>query len=279
MGIAIHLCQPDGRKACGACCGMYNVAGADRERIVALLRARTDRFRDVCDVRDQASLAAYKTERLALEAPEKLLPLLRNCPFLGVLDDATGRVGCMVHPKVNDGIDGRDCGVYDRETCETYLCAAYTLLSLEERRLVIAACGDDSFLYGLVLNDVRFLRALFEGAAEITGMWPRGERLFVPEVLTTVRRYLELKGDWPWGDPEAGIIGAWLPEGEHDVVRREIDYAALGCERSRFDVVLRALGSHFDDVDDLREAEAVVYGCIHDFAMAWERVVASSVPR
>lgn len=273
MAIRIHLCQPDGRKACGACCGMYNVAGADRERIEGLLRERTDAFHAQCDVRDPDSLRRYKNARLEHEAADKLLGLLRNCPFLGVLDDTTGRVGCMVHPKVNDGVDGRDCGVYDAETCETYLCAAYTLLSHEERRLIIAACGDDSFLYGLVLNDVRFVRALFEQAAELTGMLARGERLFEPEVLDTVRRYLELKADWPWVDPEAGIIGAWLPVGDSDVVRREVDYAALGCAPSRFDAILRALGSTFDEEEELREAEAVIYGCIYDFAQAWERAL------
>lgn len=253
---------------------MYNRVGGDRASIEGLLAARTARFRAECDPSDASSLLAYKREQMTREAPDKLLGLLRNCPFLGVLDDDTGRVGCMVHPRVTGGIDARDCGVYDRETCESYLCAAYTVLSDEERRVVIEATGDDSYLYGLILNDVKFHRALYAYAADITGMTARGRRLFAPRVLATIQAWFELKSDWPWVDPEAGVIGAWLPDGDRDVVRRTIDYPALGVDPSRFDDVLRSLGSHFDEVDDLREAEAVIWGRVTAFAEAWERVLA-----
>ena len=33
-----HLCQPDSRKSCGACCGIYNYADSSREALVARLR-------------------------------------------------------------------------------------------------------------------------------------------------------------------------------------------------------------------------------------------------
>ncbi len=270
MAITIHLCQPDAHTACGTCCGMYNVAGATREQIESLLRHRTAGFEASCDVADGSSLDAFCEAGCAAEAPDKLLGLLRNCPFLGVLDPRSGRVGCLVHPEVTEGADGREHGVYDLATCRDYLCAAYTVLSVEERRFVIAACTGDSYLYGLVLNDVALIRGLFEGVAEVTGGYPRGRRLFVAEVVAAARAFFELKVDWEWADPEAGIIGAYLPNGESDVMRRVIDYEAIGALESRFDTILRSLGSTFDELEGLREAEAVIYKHIFDVAEAFE---------
>ena len=276
MSPKIHLCQPDGRKSCGACCGMYNTIGATRESTDALLRARRETLTgSPCELSLDA-LAGYREQRLAEETPDKLLPLLRNCPFLGVLDEGTGRVGCMVHPKVCHGRDGRDLGLYDRETCENYLCAAFTHLSPREIQLIVRACGDDSFLYGLVLNDIGFLRGLFQGVADVIGLYPNDDRLLHPTIVEAVAEYMALKVDWPYGDPEAAIIGAYLPDGDENVLRRSIDYAELGLEPSRFDTILTCLGSLFDEAEDVREAEAIVYGAIYEVATRFEALIGAS---
>lgn len=275
MTPKLHLCQPDGRKSCGACCGMYNTIGATRESTEALLRARRDALPGKPCALPEETLADFRDRRVALETPDKLLQLLRNCPFLGVLDEETGRVGCMVHPKVCGGRDARDLGLYDAEICENYLCAAFTHLSPRERTLIIEACGEDSFLYGLVLNDIAFLRGLFDGVADIIGLYPNDDRILHPSIVEAVADYLALKVDWPYGDPEAAIIGAYLPDGDENVIRRSIDYAELGLEKSRFDTILTCLGSLFDDAEEVAEAEAIVYATIYEVATRFETLFLS----
>lgn len=260
------LCQPGGGKSCGACCGMYNHREADERELRARLEARTRAFRERCDVREPETLRAFRAEWE--DAPEdKLLGELPSCPFLGMLDDGeTDRVGCMVHPLQNGGVDGRDCGVYDRHTCEDYLCAAHSVMTREERWLVLAATRD-SYVYGLVVTDVRYVRELFALAARRNGAMPTGKALGREGVLEAARAYFELKRDWPWRAPD-GVFGQVVPGEGLETPRRPGPSEQVSVEEDEYESALRCLGTQVEDVAGLEAARARVAARVEAFAKA-----------
>ncbi len=261
------LCHPDGSKSCGACCGMYNRRDLNRGVTLDRIARRTEAFHREADIHDVESLRTFRRQWETTSADEKLLADLPNCPFLGLLDNgepAQARVGCLVHPLQNDGADGRECGVYDRETCDTYLCAAHNLLREHEKSLVIAACAT-SYLYGLVITDPKFVRELFEQSATLNGAMPR------PQTLTAgveaAAAYFRLKVDWPYRAAD-GIFGQ-LAAGEGlDTPRRKPAFARLGVEKTAWDTILNCLGTETSDLTELRHARELVRARVTAFAEA-----------
>jgi len=233
---------------------MYNLAWDTRDEVMARLRERRAAFDAICDMNAPLTLLAYHDERRKAERHAPVSPMLRVCHFLGILDSATERIGCMVHPSLHGGVDGRDCGAYDRHTCAAFKCQAYRTLKPIEAELIIRACLGDSLRYGWVLNDSVYLQVLFEHlvaqGGPIRPAWLDNETL-----VTAIAAYLDLKVHWPYRDPNAPIAGILLPEAVDDLPWR-VEYDALGVVASRWDRVLRALGSAFDDVDELEDAEA-----------------------
>ena len=271
------LCQPGGGISCGACCGMYNQRqeGSWRHTMDALIE-RTRAYRRDADIDDQASLRAFRA-RWEPGPEAKLQDGLPSCPFLGLIDYdgdqaadparlRRGRVGCLVHPKQNDGVDGRDCGVYDRHICEDYLCASHQVMRQEETWLVLRAV-QDSYLYGLVITDTRFVRELFERAAELRGAMPPRRLLEDQAVQAAARDYFELKRDWPWGG-EGAVFGQVVPGQGLDTIRRPGPAERLGVEPDAFESILRCLGTEVPSVPQLEAARARVRERVRAFADA-----------
>lgn len=264
------LCHPDGEKSCGACCGMYNRRHSLQSETLDRLRARTLAFHAEADVSSHESLTTFRARWEVTSPREKLLLDLPNCPFLGLLDltkDAPPLVGCLVHPLQNDGKDGRDCGVYDRETCETYLCAAHNLLRSHEKWLVIAACPT-SYLYGLVVTDPKFVRELFERTADLNGAAVRPDR--VSSAVSTATDYFRMKVDWPYRADD-GIFGQ-LTAGEGlDTPRRDLPARKFGLSDGPWDRILSCLGTELQTVEELHHARQLVGGRVKAFADAVSR--------
>lgn len=262
------LCHPDGSKSCGACCGMYNRRDSASTNTLERLAERTRAFHREARIDSTDSLRAFRAKWETTTAAQKLLSDLPNCPFLGLLDledapeDST--VGCLVHPLQNEGVDGRDCGVYDRETCDTYLCAAHNLLRQHEKWLVIAACRT-SYIYGLVITDPKFVRELFERTADMNGAAVRPDQ--VERAVDEAAAYFRLKVDWPYRADD-GIFGQ-LTAGEGlDTPRRISPADALGVDRGPWSTILTCLGTSVETTDDLAHARRLVAARIHDFARA-----------
>ncbi|TXC76383.1 hypothetical protein FRC91_06485 [Bradymonadales bacterium TMQ1] len=259
------LCHPDGKKSCGACCGMYNHRKSDESALMARLVERTRAFRRDASVEDEASLRAF---RVRWEDPPevKLLGELASCPFLGLLDglDPTGRVGCLVHPLQNQGVDGRDCGVYDRFICEDYLCAAHAVLKRQEVDLVLAAVPD-SYLYGLVITNPRLIRTFFDLAATERGAYPTVRELARDEAIAAARGFFELVRDWPYRDTD-GIFGAVVPGEGLETSRRP--HPAGEQEVKPVDTLLLGLGTRKLSVEELEDARGRVYQAVLSFAAA-----------
>lgn len=262
------LCQPSGNRSCGACCGMYNHREASFDATWQRLSDRTAAYRREADIDDAASLRRFR-QRWEPRPEDKLLDGLPSCPFLGILDDPIpegrlGRVGCLVHPKQNDGVDGRDCGVYDRHICEDYLCAAHDLLTANERALVLRAV-DDSYLYGLVITNVRLVRELLEQAARIVGAYPDARALGRPGVVEAAAAFFALMADWPYRAAD-GIFGQIVAGRGLETSRRQGAAASLGVEPDRWEAILACLGTEVRTLEELECARALVRERVEAFA-------------
>jgi hypothetical protein len=267
------LCQPDAHKSCGACCGMYNHREASQDLVLARLARRTLRFRQDAQIEDTASLAAFRA-RWEDAPAAKLLDGLPSCPFLGLLDlhDASGdpaasRVGCLVHPLQNGGVDGRDCGVYDRFVCEDYLCASHDLMRAEEIRLVLDAVHD-SYLYGLIITDVRLVRSLLDGAARLNGRACSPADLARSAAIEAAAGFFALRRDWPYAAPD-GVFGQVVPLQDLNTRRRPDPAQSIGAAPDPLtDTALVCLGTQVQDLAQLEAARALIAARIRDFAHA-----------
>lgn len=254
---------------------MYNSPQADQHDVLLdALVTRTRAFFLDASIDDEASLHAFR-QRWEPAPDEKLLDGLPSCPFLGLLSwtkttpehARTGPVGCLVHPLQNGGVDGRDCGVYDRTICEDYLCAAHSLLSEHERLLILAAIKD-SYLYGLVITDVRFVRALLELTATINACSPTPSQLARPAAIEAAADYFELKRGWPYRAAD-GILGAVIPLKGLETKRRPTPAESLGQPSAPEDAILACLGTKaLESLAELDHARALVRAKVARFAQA-----------
>jgi hypothetical protein len=182
---------------------------------------------------------------------------VRVCPFLGFLDAARQRVGCLAHPLATGGPDLRDCGVYDARTCETFFCPSHSWLSEEEADLVAQACAGDPYLYGLVVTDVPFLRAVLAGVAALTGARVERRHLADPPFRAALVELLSLKEELAPGSD--GLFGAFKAGADGEPSPRTIDYAALGrAEASLYDEILTCVGADPRSGNDLDALEGEV---------------------
>ncbi len=251
---------------------MYNHVEHGEAETWRRLQERTRAFFRDAQVDDEASLKAFR-KKWEDGAEVKLMTGLPSCPFLGFVDLAEGQgdgkgevVGCLVHPLQNDGVDGRDCGVYDRFICEDYLCAAHDVLGRAEIRWVLAAV-EDSYLYGLVITNPKFVKHLLELVAREVGAMPGGEVLEKGPVLKASRACFELMREWPYRSKD-GIFGQVEVAGALDTTRRQLPADEFGVAPHRVDPLLVCLGSRFESPEILEEGRAKVERAVEDLAQA-----------
>ncbi len=226
----ISLCQRS-EASCGACCGLYNVQDLSRESVRAELRRRT---RALARVERTEAGFRVAAEALAAAGPAPLFPSVRLCPLLGFLDAGETRIGCLAHPKATGGPDLRACGVYDVSTCDAFLCPSHAWLSEEEATLAASALAGDFHLYGLVITDAPFLRAVLSALEERTGLSPAPSDLEQPDFRAALRELLALKEELQPGSE--GVSGAFRAREARS--HAEPDAAAPPAEQ-----VLDALGA------------------------------------
>lgn len=253
---------------------MYNHVEHGEKSTRRRLLGRTRAFHDSTEIDDPESLQQFRS-RWEDGADDKLLSGLPSCPFLGFVDadddsdDEPGRVGCLVHPLQNDGVDGRDCGVYDRFICEDYLCAAHDILRAPEVRLVLDAV-DDSYLYGLIVTNPRFVRKLLDIVARRTGRWPSEKVLQKASVIEAAEACFEQLRDWPHR-AEDGIFGQICVAGALDTKRRTMPADDFDVEERPIDVLLVCMGTECESVEVLTEARTQLEQVVDDLAAAVER--------
>jgi hypothetical protein len=198
VGI-VRLCQR-AAASCGACCGIYNRTELDREAVRAELQRHTRALARAARTPEGFREAA---RRLEADAPQALFPSIRVCQLVGYLDARETRIGCLAHPKATGGVDLRGCGVYDVETCESFLCPSHALLS--ERDAAVVEAVTDPHLFGLVATDGPFVRAVLEALARELGA-PVEPALLVGAAAIALGRLFALKEEL-----EAGSDGLFGP--------------------------------------------------------------------
>jgi hypothetical protein len=256
----IHLCQPDGCKSCGACCGLYNYADSTRDSLVGRLRARTEIFRETVRAADDLTVFSDRIQRI--ENPEKLYEVIYCCEYLGFLDDEEKKVGCLLHPFQNDGVDMRDVSFYGRELCDGHFCPSYHFISREEKSALIRII-DDWYLYGLCITDIDLVKEYFRFISDGIYEVPHPDR-FEGRLRDIASDFFSLKISWPFRSTDTNRFGKYYFDGSQYMISH-IDYDALGCERSKFDKIFLSFTSRFETQAELRRGEAIIRENIDDF--------------
>ncbi|MCA9771027.1 MAG: hypothetical protein KC466_01380 [Myxococcales bacterium] len=263
----VHLCQPRPGLACGACCGLYNHADSRAETLRPRLRERT---RLAAEMRGEDDWPERYAEIIKGREPTgRLYETIYTCEYLGYVDDGERRVGCLLHPLLNDGKDLRDHSFYGREICAGHFCPSYTYLTEAEQRAVVAAC-DDWYLYGAVVTDIDLVKDVFAQAERALAESIRADVVERPGPARALGDLFRLRFAWPWRAEGMPRFGKYYFLGE-DYGIAEVNYAEVGAAPSRFDRILRAFESRFETIDALREAESRVEGHLDAFVGAYDR--------
>ena len=261
----MHLCQPDNQKSCGACCGLYNWDDHSRGALEPLLHKRTDLFRSLGSF--TRSLDVYRIKASGLYPGLKLFETIYNCEFLGFVDRDRKRVGCLLHPIVNDGRDLREESFYGKELCAGHECPSHTYLTEEEKKAVIYG-SDNWYIYGLVITDIDFVKEYFSTINNILGETIDPEQIKRPQLKEVVSDYFRLKEDWEFKSEEKRFGKYYFSYAEYNIAK--IDYQErLGINGSSFDKILVSLGSEFQSAGDLRKAEGILEANIDKFIHAY----------
>lgn len=260
-----HLCQPDGEKSCGACCGLYNWEDHSRATLRNLLQRRTVRF-------FAGGKELSENQSLHVDAPApanpKLLETIYNCEFLGFIDPEGKKVGCLLHPSVHQGADLRERSFYGVELCAGHLCPSFTYLTQIEQSAVIAAI-QDWYLYGLVITDIDFLKEFFHHVHNRLGESIHPARLKAPQVQQALRDFFQLKESWKFASIIHRLGKYYFSQAEYQIARIEYE-RDWNIRPSRFDKILVSLSSAFSSKADVLEAESMIAEKVAKFVEAYE---------
>jgi hypothetical protein len=246
-----HLCQPDASKSCGACCGLYNYQDNSRAVVTERLRRRTECF---AALRGNPDLYRHAVE--AFEGA-KLYETIYNCEFLGFVDEGHKRVGCLLHPDINEGRDLRVISFYGEDLCRQHLCPSHEKLTMAEKEVVIRLL-DEWYLYGLCITDIDLIKTYLFHIQNAVGEVFDPVRLDTrPTLKRLMQEFLSWKEHWPFRRKEALRLGKYyFLEGKYRIAR--IDYEGLGLDPSPYDGILLSLASEFMDRAEVSAAEGMV---------------------
>ena len=205
------LCHPDLEKSCGACCGLYNYVDHRRETLRTLLEKRTSFF--LSQRPSPEWISFYKKEAKQFETSSVLCHKIYCCEFLGFVDQARKRVGCLLHPALW-GEDLRDFCFYGKELCSQHLCPSHTYLSEDEKGIVIKVI-QDWYLYGLVITDLDLVRESLALIANGIGRSLRVRDVEEPLLKRALGDFFALKENWPFKDHRLRLGRYWFSQGEY----------------------------------------------------------------
>lgn len=225
---------------------------------MAEVRERTREFRSISRPLEVEFLKDFR-QKWEKEADKRLMAELQNCPFVGFLDGPdtapSGRLGCMVHPLQNQGFDGRDCGVFDRHICEDYLCASYSVLSMDEKTFIVNL-PLDAYTYGLVITDPMLIKRTLSLVATEFGSSPQLSKTS-ESFRRALAEFFEFKHNWPWRAPDANF-GPLKAGKDLETPRRSLILPEGELSPDPVDDLLVCFGSTFESTDDLLEARDLV---------------------
>jgi len=261
----VHLCQPDSSKSCGACCGLYNWKDHSRQALQAILELQTGLLPRFLE---KEQFDEYRRIRHDKIKNSKLFETIYNCEFLGFLDPARTRVGCMLHPATTGGRDLRVHCFYGAAICSGHFCPGYSCLTTAEQLAVVHAL-DDWYLYGLVITDIDLVKEFFRHVENTMGDSIREKSLSRPDVIKLLSSFFSLKEHWKFKAGGNRLGKYYFSLAEYNIAR--IDYEQRwGAPPSRFDKILVSLESDFQTKEDVQEAESIIQGFIDNFISVCE---------
>lgn len=142
----IILCQPDSRKGCSICCGLFNLLDCAKSCLSSFLEEGAERAEIF------GSYEQYSLDRITRDKNTHV------CPYQGFLDE--GKPGCLIHP-VFSGTEGRDRSLFNHKICSSFLCPAHAILSTAEKKILIEHIND-WFLYSMAIADPETFSFLLE---------------------------------------------------------------------------------------------------------------------
>jgi len=255
------LCQPDAAKSCGACCGLYNYVDSSREALLWRLRNRTKRYREL--VRSSDDLRRYAEATFAAEDFRKRYEVIYCCEYLGFLDEEEKKVGCLVHPMQNNGLDMRTVSFYGQDVCAGHLCPSHYFIP-RSQQLILLKIIDDWYLYGLCLTDIDLVVTYFRLIADRIGQELKPEMFDRQALKEVALEYFSWKTTWPFRSAEANRLGKYYFDGSQYMISH-IDYEAFGREISPLNAILLSLSSEFHFADELDAAEKMIWSNMERF--------------
>jgi hypothetical protein len=179
----IILCQPDGKKGCSACCGLFNHRSIDRKFLSAVLEKNTEN-------KTRACFMHASDEETGLEPVRDRGSY--TCPFQGFL--APGKPGCLIHPGVNPE-DMRDRSFFGKKICDAFLCPAHMVLSDPEKKDLVELV-DDWYYYSVAVIDPESFSWIIRNAREACG-GNNEPALLKGLVLSALRVHAEQLDEYP----------------------------------------------------------------------------------
>ncbi len=261
------LCQPGGGKSCGACCGLYNYVDSSRSSLESRLRSRTERFYRM--VKNPGDVELYAKETKACEYFSRRYEVIYCCEYLGFLDKEEKKVGCLLHPMQNSGIDMRDVSFYGQELCAGHLCPSHYFIPQSQSQILVKII-DDWYLYGLVLTDIDLVVQYFRLIADRVGKELNPQIFDHEDLKKTAFEYFGWKINWPFRSLETNRLGKYYFDGSQYMISH-IDYAGFGWEVSPLNAILLSLSSSFKNAGELEEAERLIWSNIENFITTYQR--------
>lgn len=136
----ITLCQPDRRKSCTACCGLFNFRDISREHLEKFLAEGAAR---------SSTCMAEKDMEDCGNPDEVRDPTSYICPHQGLLYNM--RPGCLIHPYYRN-VSLRSEAFFGESICDGFTCPAHTLLEDDEKRILVDLL-DDWYRYTIAIID------------------------------------------------------------------------------------------------------------------------------
>jgi hypothetical protein len=263
----IILCQPDEGKSCGACCGLYNYVDSSRSSLKLRLRSRTKRFHQI--VTNPGDVERYAKETLTEEDFSKRYEVIYCCEYLGFLDKEEKKIGCLLHPMQNSGLDLRDCSFYGQELCAGHLCPSHYFIPQSQSQILIKII-DDWYLYGLCLTDIDLVTTYFRLLADRVGRELKPELFDNVDLKNIALEYFNWKTTWPYRSLETNRLGKYYFDGSQYMISY-IDYAKFGREISPLNAIFLSLSSSFKNSGELEAGERLIWSNIENFVSTYRR--------
>jgi hypothetical protein len=188
--------------------------------------------------------------------------------YLGFLDSEERKVGCLLHPAQNTGLDLRSVSFYGQELCAGHICPSHHFIPQSQSQILIKII-DDWYLYGLCVTDIDLVTTYFRMLADRIGEELKPE-IFDNESLKEIAcEFFNWKITWPFRSPGTDRLGKYYFDGSQYMISY-IDYKKFGRDVSPLNTIFLSLSSLFKDAKEIEAAENLLWSNIEKFISTYQ---------